>query len=223
MEFLHLLWLTIAVAGRNIKEYGRVVLRYYTNAQFRRLDIALLRRYLLRNPFRISKNFLVEEGEEDVYTYGETPLTTMAHIAKECSLNSGESVFELGCGRGRTCFWLASFIGCKVVGVEYIQDFIQIAQEVQQAAHLEVVEFCHADMLQISLERATVIYLYGTCYSDAFISRLISRFESLPKGAKVITVSYSLLEYGAKHFALQRCFPAQFTWGVADVYLHVRT
>ncbi len=40
-------------------------------------------------------------------------------IARECGIQKEDVVFELGCGRGRTCFWLNTFIGCKVVGIGF--------------------------------------------------------------------------------------------------------
>lgn len=222
MEFLRLLGLNILVSLKNIAEFCRIVKRYYPNKGFRRADLAVLRKYLFNNPFRISKRFLSEQGVEDPYTYGETPLTTMELIADECAISAGDVVFELGCGRGRTCFWLAFFKNCRAVGIEYIPEFVDIAQRVKALYEIPEVDFIQEDMLQTDLTTATVVYLYGTCYSEAFISALIKKFEKLPKGTRIITVSYSLQEFKSEEFAVVRCFPASFTWGEADVYLQVR-
>ena len=222
MEFIRLLGLNILVLFKSFFEYCLVMGKYYSNVQFRKVDTLLLWRYLLNNPFRISRDFLLDRGENDVYTYGETPLTTMDLIAKKCTIGKGDTVYELGCGRGRTCFWLRVFIGCRVIGVEYVPQFVEIANEVKGKVGATDVDFRLEDMLQSNLFGATVVYLYGTCYEEAFIKELIRKFEALPKGTRVITVSYSLAEFGSKEYVLDRTFSASFTWGEGEVYLQVR-
>lgn len=222
MEFFELLWLNLVVAFRNCIEYGRVVYRYYGNRQFALTDLYLLSFYLLRSPFRISKRFLTEKKAEDVYAYGETPLTTMDFIAKQCAIHRNDIVYELGSGRGRACFWLNAFIGCKVIGIEFIPLFVEIAHKVKNKFHLKNVSFLMKDMLEASLEDATVIYLYGTCYDEQFIQNLIHLFASLPQGTRIISVSYSLEEFGCKEFPVIKTFSATFTWGIGQVYCQVK-
>ena len=76
----------------------------------------------------MNKEFLLERGEKNVDTFGETPLTTMDVISQECGIKSSDIFYELGSGRARTCFWLHAFIGCRVYGVEYLPAFVKIAQ-----------------------------------------------------------------------------------------------
>jgi SAM-dependent methyltransferase len=222
VEFFRLLGLSILVFFKNAVESGRIVARYYSNKQFRKVDCAFIQKYLFKNPFRISKNFSLERGAVDVYTYGETPLTTMQLIADACEIQEEDTVFELGCGRGRTCFWLSIFKRCHVVGIELIPEFVEIAQHIKKEQHLQRVCFLQEDMLKSDLSKASVIYLYGTCYEADFIHRLIKKFEKLPIGTRVITVSYSLAEFGATRYFLERVFSVPFTWGEGDVYLQVR-
>lgn len=222
-EYLSLLLINCKVRTVNFVEYLRVVFNYYSNTSFLKIDSYLVFSYLFNNPFAISKRFLIHRGEEDVYTYGETPLSTLDYITQECRLSPKDTVFELGCGRGRTCFWLSQFIGCSVVGVDYVPEFIQRAKEVQSKFNVQKIEFRLEDLLQSDLTGATVIYLYGTCFNDSFIKSLIERLIHLPRGTKIITVSYALDEYTDKPlFEVLKRFPASFTWGIADVYLQVK-
>ncbi len=66
----------------------------------------------------------------------ETPLTSLEVIARECQLSVRDVVFELGCGRGRTCFWLNQFIGCAVIGIDYVPAFIEKALKVKRRFHI---------------------------------------------------------------------------------------
>src|SRR5262249_24856476 len=152
------------------------------------------------------------------------PLTTLEKIAHMCHISSRDVVFELGCGRGRTCFWLNQFIGCPVIGVDYVPEFIQRANQIKGSFDLPGIEFRLEDMLKTDLTRATVIYLYGTCLQSPYIESLVEKFKALPKGTRVITVSYSLNEFVPEApFELLKQFPAQFTWGITDVYYQVKT
>lgn len=222
-EYFSLLWINLRTHFYNFLEFVRVVFRYYTNVSFAKVDLSLLLTYLFNNPFYLSKKFLREKGEKDIYTYGETPLTTLEQIAKQCQLNSTDLVYELGAGRGRTSFWLNSFIGCRVIAIEYVPEFVQRAALIRDKFHIEGVEFRLQNMLEADLTGATVIYLYGTCLEENSIKTLMRKFDLLPAGTKIITVSYPLTDYTSRqNFEVMKCFSVPFTWGTADVYLHVK-
>lgn len=222
-EFFVLLKVNIAVQTKSFVEYVKVLCKYYGNVHFAKADLSMVLTYLFDNPFTISKRFLMKKGELDVYTYGETPLTTMEQIANECGISKSDTVYELGAGRGRTCFWLNSFVGCKVVGIEQVPAFVERATRIASSLHVDGVTFREQDMLKTDLSGATVIYLYGTCYEASFIEKLIDKFKALPSGAKIITVSYPLSDYTSKPlFEVMKRFPATFTWGNADVYLQLK-
>lgn len=223
-EFIILQIIHFKVKWVNLVEYIKVLYNYYSNLNFRQSDTALLFAYLLKNPFRISKRFLLSRGAEEIYTYGETPLTTLDHIAKECRLNSEDTVFELGCGRARTCFWLNAFIGCKVVGIDFVPEFIAIANKIVERYHLQGLTFRLEDIFEADFTGATVIYLYGICYTDVEIGRLVKGLDKLPKGTKIITVSYAITDIIPKApYRIERKFSAAFTWGITDVYLQLAT
>lgn len=218
-----MLWIALVVKKRNFVEFLKVIWRYYSNPIFRKADLSLLFLYLFHNPFAISRKFLKKHDAKDIYAYGETPLTTLDQIARECELNRDDVVYELGCGRGRTCFWLHAFIGCGVVGVDFVPEFIERGIRVKTKYHLDKMQFLLGEMLNVDYSDATVIYLYGTCLEDHEIEHLIQKFGRLAKGTKVITVSYSLIEYQKKPvFRLLKQFSANYTWGTADVYLQIK-
>lgn len=219
-EIFSLLWISIIFKIKTLFEFIRVMLYYYPNKAFAKIDLSLLHAYLFSSPFLISKHFLMEKGEKDVYAYGETPLTSLDKIAKTCDIKKLDVVYELGCGRGRTCFWLNSFIGCKVIGVEYIPAFIQKAEDIKKRWNVAGVSFKQEDFLNTDLSDATVIYLFGTCLDEGSIRHLAERIMNLSQEIKIITVSYALNEFlDFPAFRLIKQFPASFPWGTTDVYL----
>lgn len=222
-EIALLLAIHLKVKWCNFFEFIKVAVNYYPKLTFLKLDISLLSSYFWRGPFQISKYFLIHKGEKDPHKYGETPLTTLDLIAKECGLSAIDTVFELGCGRGRTCFWLNQFISCTVVGIDYVPAFIEKAEKLRERFHLRKISFRLEDFSRTDLKGASVIYLYGTCLSAAEIDHLTKRFSQLPKGTKIITVSYPLTEFQPRApFRIVKQFLAPFTWGKATVYLQVK-
>lgn len=222
-EVAELVWLNLKAQGADFVEYLRVLYRYYWRMSYVKVDAYLVASYLCYDPFGISKRFLMKRGDKDIYTYGETPLTTLETIAKECRLTKSDVVFEQGCGRGRTCFWLREFVGCRVVGVEQIPEFVTRANHVAAKFGIKGVEFRNEDMLQTDLTEATAIYLYGTCLEKTFIEKLIKKFEKLPAGTKIITISFALQEFAHKPvFEMMNRFPVKFNWGTTDAYLQIK-
>lgn len=222
-NYLTLFWIQLSVSFRNAVDFFINVFRFYPDGAFAKVDLYLLMSYFFNNPFRISKRFLLERKDPNIYAYGETPLSSLDEIVRECGISAKDTVYELGCGRGRTCFWLNAFIGCKTVGIEYIPEFVQKAQNIKNKFHLKNIEFHCEDMGDADFSDATVIYLYGTCLEDDFIRKLERKFAKLPAGTKIITVSYSLPEYAPEgRYEIMKRFPVRFAWGEGDVYLNVK-
>lgn len=221
-EFFELLWLKLTVSIKNTLEFFKVAFRYYCSLSFLKADLALRLTYLFDNPYKISKRFLKKKGAEDVYAYGETPLTSMELIAKECGFTKKDCIFELGSGRGRTCFWLHSFIGCSVVGIEYVPEFVERANKIKGYLGIKNIDFRLEDMAKANLSGATACYLYGTCLDEETINTLARHFAKLPAGTKIITVSYPLTDYPKGYsFEVMKRFSVPYTWGDADVFLQV--
>jgi SAM-dependent methyltransferase len=219
---IKLFWLNFRIGFWNFIEFLKVIAKYYPNGSFARVDFDLLRGYFLESPYKISKEFLIEKGEKEVYAYGETPLTTLEKIAKISEIKPEDTVFELGCGRGRTCFWLKYFIGCSVVGVEYIRYFVEQANRVKTRYGIKNIDFKCEDMLLTDLSKATIIYLYGTCLDEIFIQKLIKKFEKLPSSTKIITISYPLTDYTSNpKFKVKKSEEVDFPWGKTTFFIHV--
>lgn len=226
MEFLRLLCLRAFVYLYEGFEFVKVVFRFYPNSRFRRHDLSLIRSYLFVNPYTVCKKHLLSKGAADPYLYGETPLTTFAEIVKRCGVKACDTVIEAGCGRGRACFWLADFVGCKVVGIEEVELFVEKANHIKKQCSLSGVSFYQGNYLDFSFKDATVVYLYGTCLEDSSIRLLFKKFSKMSAGSKIITVSYPLTDYldcaSQGMFKLVDSFEVSFPWGRSTVYLQVK-
>ncbi len=218
-EFVGLVILSLKTRLWEYAEEGRVRRQFYSHRSFKQVDQSLKKLYRFRSPFEISKQFLVRKGMVDVHCYGETPLSTLDTMAKKAGLSKQDRFLELGCGRGRSLFFLASMYGCRVSGVEWIPEFILKSFDIAKRYSALPISFYLADMCRFPLDGASVIYLYGTCLSDEVIVSLAERMKRLPSHVKIITVSYPLSDYQPDSFTIIDQFSASFNWGVADVFI----
>lgn len=183
---------------------------------FLKTALFLKAQYLFASPYRLSKRWLKAAGKKEIYVYGETPLTTLDRVARQCRILSKDTVYELGCGSGRAVFWLTETVGCKAVGIEHVPAFIRKAKRVKKWTSSLLAEFKEGDVLQSSLKEATVVYFYG---SEAMLKHVEPCLNRLAKGTKLITVSY-LLE--SANFKLTHSFKASFPWGIATIFLSIK-
>ncbi len=177
--------------------------RYYKKPKFALIDLTFGFVALFINPYRTCRKFLQKKGAAEIYAYGETPFATYEKIVEQCEIGPQDVWIEMGAGRGKGCFWLSHFLKCKVIGVEWIPQFVWIANGIKFLFNVKNVSFYSSDIQQTDLSKATVIYLYGL-WPDL----------DLPVGVKVITISEPL--EGTKQ--LKR-FWVRFPWGRTTAFL----
>ena len=176
MHWLSTLYYAVFYRFCRLSEYLQSVWRYYGYRSFREVDLALVVNYFGANPYHIARRFAESQGDKDLYTYGETPLVTLDEISRRCGVTAADTVFELGCGRGRACFWLRTVLGCqRVVGIDNNPYFISMAERIVQKFAVRDIGFRCEDMLHTDLSGATVIYLYGSSFDSDFVERLAAR------------------------------------------------
>ncbi len=188
-----------------------VIFHFYRNFHFAWVDLVLGLSYLWRNPFSICRAEMERLGEREVHVYGETPLTTWAKIAKAANLSSKDVFYDLGCGRGRICFWTKLWIGCPTVGIDRVPYFIQKASRLANWMGFSDVSFLQSRIAGASLEEATAIYLYTFHPDEDSID--ISR---LKRGSLVITLSEPIYN---KRLVLKTSLIGRFPWGEAQVFI----
>jgi len=166
----------------------------FTNASFCSIDSALYRAYFFQNSYRISRKYLQRKRTKNPYQYGETLLQTMYQIGRRVNITDKDHVMELGAGRGRVCFFIQQYFGCKVTGIEQIPVFVKKAKKIAKKFSLPIEFYCE-DFLTTDFSSASVIYLYGTCLEEEMICELCKK---IPRDIKVISVSYPLCAYSKK-------------------------
>ncbi len=175
--------------------------KHYYKGKFALIDLCFGFVGLFVNPYRICRKFLEKRGAENVYAYGETPFSTYQRIVAECGIGRDDVWVELGAGRGKGCFWLRHFVGCRVVGVEWVPLFVGVAKAIRRLFRMDGMQFEKGDLGEVDLTGATVVYLYGV-------------EREVPAGVKVITVSEPLEGY-----EVIKSFWVRYPWGRTRAFL----
>lgn len=204
-----------------IYDYFRTVVKYYPNKVFREADLRLLLTYQIVNPYTLCRRYLQDFPEDEVQkVYGETFFSTLETIAKKVKLSPEHTIYDLGCGRGRTVFWFHAICGCRAIGVEINPMFVYKAREVRQKMGLDKMEFKYSNFLDVDLRDATHIYFYGTAFEVEGLIKVIEHFKQLKPGTIVISVTFQLNEVtDEKIFAVEDQFMAKFLWGCSPIYI----
>jgi SAM-dependent methyltransferase len=144
--------------------------------------------------------------------YGETPLDLWAKIAKAAKITEKDLFLDLGCGRGRLCFWTSQNYQCRSLGVDWVPKFIRRAQFLAWLFRIQNVQFLCTNLKKGLLQEATVIYLYTYHPEEELLD-----FSYLKAGCRVITVSEPLQCEG---FSVGAIVKAQFPWGDTEVFVN---
>lgn len=185
-----------------------LTLKYYypKSLRFALLDLALGFASLCFNPYRLCR-------KRGLSPYGETPLSTLHQIAQFCKLSSSDTWMELGSGRGKGCFWLSLFIGCRTLGCDVIPLFSHLSRFLAFFFCIPS-RFQCANFHEIDLSQATHIYLYSTCTSEEELTALSKK---IAPNTKVITISSPM-----PSCTLLGSCSAFFPWGNTRAYLSIK-
>ena len=193
--------------------FWREAKKYYPlKPRFAIADLLVTTLYFFLNPYRIGR----KHGE----IYGETPFQSLHRIASFCSLTENDIWMDLGSGRGKGAFWIASFVGCRTIGIEKVPLFSRLANTVRRLVSIPSLEFVCQDILEADFSKATLVYFYSTCAEEPLLDRLAEKMQTMLPQTKVVTVSAPLPKN--PFFTMIGAFPISFPWGTTDAYIHER-
>ena len=156
-----------------------------------------------------------KRGAAQIYIYGETPIATLKVLLMAAKISSTDHYVELGSGRGVGCLWVASHIGCDVVGIEWAPRFVFFARLIAKWAKISA-SFQKQSFFEADLSKSTVVYLYAIHLSDEEIRRLTPVLETMPPHSRLITISEPLQ---SKSFRLDSTLEVVFPWGSTTAFI----
>jgi len=121
-----------------------------------------------------------------------SPASVVEYMLKLAGLRSGEVLFDMGSGDGRTVIMAAKTFGARGVGIELREDLAKKAMNsIHESGLDDRVTILNDDMFNVNLSAADVVYLYLTTSAN---ERLKSKLErDLKKGVRVVSHDYEVV------------------------------
>ncbi|MGD6805647.1 MAG: SAM-dependent methyltransferase [Candidatus Bathyarchaeia archaeon] len=121
-----------------------------------------------------------------------SPSTVVEYMLKLADLRSGEILFDMGSGDGRTVIMAAKTFGARGVGIELREDLAKKAlASIHECGLEDRVTIVNDDMFNVNLSSADVVYLYLTTSANEKIKPKLER--DLKKGARVVSHDYEVV------------------------------
>ena len=121
-----------------------------------------------------------------------SPPLVVEYMLKMADLKAGEVLFDMGSGDGRTVIMAAKTFGARGVGIELREDLVKKAMgNIHESGLDDRVTIMNADMFNVNLTSADVVYLYLTTSAN---EKIKPKLESdLKKGARVVSHDYEII------------------------------
>lgn len=203
--------LFLKIKKRQIKDQIEVIKSYYPKSfRFVAADLLLAISCFFYNPYRHCRKIGT--------VYGETPIKTLHRIVQFLPISSQDVWLELGSGRGKSCFWISLFVGCKTIGIEKSPLFSFFSKIIQKMLRIKNLSFLHQDQKEASFSKATIVYFYSTMENEETLQKITEKMKALPEGAHIVTISSFLPK--VSYLELLGSFPVQFPWGKTEAFIH---
>ena len=112
------------------------------------------------------------DGEN--YPYEPTPYSVLERLAQSGYLKRENKLVDYGCGKGRVSIFLASRVRCRVIGIDYQEDLIRVAQENLIRSRAKGITFLHAAAEQYELRDEDCFFFFNP-FSEVILKRVIDQ------------------------------------------------
>lgn len=130
---------------------------------------------LFSNPPQGPQRFFQKQKRHNV-PYEETPLSTLCEAVQQVGWHSGDTIAELGCGVGRTSFWMALHLRAHVHAIKCQPAFIRRASWIAKLMRIRRVHFRCADLRLTDLSTCSGAYFSCTGFPTELLQRITPSF-----------------------------------------------
>lgn len=128
--------------------------------------------------------------DETTRTHRQALLNENRIAASVGRVSSGDSVIDLGCGYGSTAVWLASNIGCRVLGITLSEEQVHAAQRLARARRVQhLVSFAAMDFHKTDLADGSfdvALAIESLAHSSSKITVLKESWRILKPGGRIV-------------------------------------
>ncbi|MDR0373639.1 MAG: class I SAM-dependent methyltransferase [Nitrososphaerota archaeon] len=149
-----------------------------------------------------------------------SPSSVVEYMLKLADLKSGEILFDMGSGDGRTIIMAAKTFGARSIGIELRED---LAKKTLSNIHENGLEnratIINDDMFNVNLTSADVVYLYLTTSANEKIKPKLER--DLKRGTRVVSHDYEIMGWHPEKIE-NFCENPQLGYPSHTIYLYIK-
>lgn len=150
-----------------------------------------------------------------------SPTVVVEYMLKLAGLKSGEVLFDMGSGDGRTVIMAAKTFGARGVGIELREDLAKKALgSIHENGLDDRVTIVNDDMFNVNLTSADVVYLYLTTSANEKIKPKLER--DLKRGARIVSHDYEVVGWQPEKVQ-NFCENPQLGYPSHTIYLYRKT
>lgn len=151
------------------------------------------------------------------FRYGETPWSTGLKILERAELKPDETLFDLGCGRGKMVFLAHLARGADAVGIDLLGSYLYVAHRITRWLKLEGCHFLQEDFTRADISEADVVYIAGSIFETETREQLLTQVDSLSPGARWLSVTWPSEHPRLELYAQEEYL---FSWGRETVFFY---
>jgi SAM-dependent methyltransferase len=133
----------------------------------------------------------LDEFRNNLAPYVSTPEHAIDRMLTLAALKPGETLYDLGCGEGKTVITAAREYKIKAVGVEISENLARkAATKVKGAGLQDRVKIIHGDFMKTDLSEANVVTLYLATTANETLRPNLERY--LKPSTRVVSYDYPI-------------------------------
>jgi SAM-dependent methyltransferase len=200
--------------------FYRNLIVFYKNPLLLLVDIKIFFYYIFNYSLSIQR-YEQEKArlkilDDSCLIYGETPYFSLEKILDNIPVTKDSVFFDLGCGKGRLCFYVECMLNVKSFGFDLIPTYIKTANKIA-TKHGFASKFILKDIFAVDLKDVDILYVAGTCFSKEQRKKLLNKIISIRPGAWIISTSYGFDHSSLK---LKKELDCWFSWGAGKAYIY---
>jgi len=142
--------------------------------------------YLLRPLYFVTSRLRGKQHAPELRPFLGTPESLLLPLFELAKLGPDDVFVDVGCGDGRVAIEAALRYGCRAIGIEYHSEIADLARiRVRQSGLERTVSIIHADVTNVELDTATVMFAFLPMSS--FKALLPKILKQVNPGTRVIS------------------------------------
>ena len=146
------------------------------------------------------------------FAYGDTPGEIFLECLEWAQVGLEDRFIDLGCGCGLPTLLAAGHCG-KCVGIDLLGGILDWARAAAKLLRIENATFLQQDISSADLAGFSLAYVTATRFTKELLDNLTPNLESLPSGARLISVSHC---FKSRQLRLLDRRQRRFSWGTPE-------